>query len=139
MLESGMLEELAQFYDPTKEDFRVGLRKAIGVPEFGIYFKSYPPWESKENGTVPPAKEGCNNQARRAAYEEAVREIKHSTCRLAKRQIWKIQRLRESGWELKRLDGTATFEAIMKKKEWRSIWEKEVLEPSVKAVNRFFE
>ncbi|KAE8711813.1 Adenylate isopentenyltransferase [Hibiscus syriacus] len=139
MLDSGMLEELAQFYDPTKDDSRVGLRKAIGVPEFDKYFKKYPPWESKENGTVPPPKEGCNNQARRAAYEEAVREIKYNTCRLAKRQIWKIKQLRQSGWELNRLDGTASFEEIMKKKEWRSIWEKEVLEPSVKAVNRFLE
>ncbi|GMI79829.1 isopentenyltransferase 1, Arabidopsis thaliana isopentenyltransferase 1 [Hibiscus trionum] len=136
MLDSGMLEELAQFYDPRKEGIRVGLRKAIGVPEFDKYFKKYPPWESDENGRVP--KKGCNH-ARRDAYEEAVREIKDNTCRLAKRQIGRIERLRKAGWELKRLDGTATFEAIMKKNEWRSIWEKEVLEPSVKAVSRFLE
>ncbi|KAE8661140.1 Adenylate isopentenyltransferase 1 [Hibiscus syriacus] len=128
MLDSGMLEELARFYDPTKEGIRVGLRKAIGVPELDKYFKKYPPWESK----------GCN-QARRDAYEEAVREIKDNTCRLAKRQMEKIERLRKAGWELKRLDGTATFEAIVKKNEWRGIWEKEVVEPSKKATKRFLE
>ncbi|KAL4347323.1 hypothetical protein GQ457_17G005860 [Hibiscus cannabinus] len=136
MLDSGMLEELAEFYDARKEGIRVGLRKAIGVPEFDKYFKKYPPWESDENGRVPRG--GCD-QARRDAYEEAVREIKDNTCRLAKRQIEKIERLRRAGWELKRMEGTATFEAIMKKKEWRGIWEKEVLEPSVKAVNRFLD
>lgn len=148
MLDSGMFEELAQFYDPSKECVRVGLRKAIGVPEFDSYFKKYPPWKSKENGTVPP-KEGCD-LARREAYEEAVREIKDNTCRLAKRQLVKIMRLRDARWDLTRLDATATFGALMRKNknksaspssdlDWRDIWEKEVVEPSVKVVNRFLE
>ncbi|XVE92577.1 hypothetical protein REPUB_Repub01dG0110300 [Reevesia pubescens] len=144
MLDSGMFEELAKFYDPTKKSIRVGLRKAIGVPEFDKYFRKYPPWESEENSIVP--KEGCN-LVRKEAYEEAVREIKENTCRLAKRQIGKILRLRGAGWELKRLDGTKTFGAVMKKKnklssldlEWRDIWEREVVEPSVKVVKRFLE
>ncbi|KAE8692781.1 Adenylate isopentenyltransferase 1 [Hibiscus syriacus] len=130
MLDSGMLQELAEFYDPKKEGIRVGLRRAIGVPEFDKYFKKYPPWESKGNKY---------KQARTDAYEKAVEEIKMNTCRLAKRQMGKIERLRKAGWELKRLDGTATFEAIMKKKEWRGIWEKEVVEPSNKAMKRFLE
>lgn len=149
MLDSGMFEELAQFYDPEKECVRVGLRKAIGVPEFDEYFRKYPPSESSENGLVP--KEGCD-PARREAYEEAVKEIKDNTCRLAKRQVGKIQRLREAGWDLNRLDATATFGEVMKKKkssspssssssdlEWRNIWEREVVVPSVKIVKRFLE
>ncbi|MBA0726703.1 hypothetical protein Golax_002513 [Gossypium laxum] len=149
MLESGMLEELAQFYDPTKVGVRVGLRKAIGVSEFDEYFRKYPPWESEANGRIP--KEGCD-QARKEAYVEAVRQIKDNTCILAKRQIGKIMRLRKAGWDLKRLDATATFRAMMMKKkknksssaassdlEWRDIWEREVMEPSVKAVRRFLQ
>ncbi|XVE84860.1 hypothetical protein DITRI_Ditri17bG0046300 [Diplodiscus trichospermus] len=143
MLDSGMFEELAQFYDPTKEGVLVGLRKAIGVPEFDVYFRKYPPWESQENSVIP--KEGCD-PARREAYEEAVRQIKDNTCRLAKRQIGKILRLRGAGWDLRRLDATATFEAVMKKKmssapdlEWRDVWEREVVEPSMKIVKRFLE
>ncbi|KAG4152700.1 hypothetical protein ERO13_D04G137900v2 [Gossypium hirsutum] len=149
MLESGMLEELAQFYEPTKVGVLVGLRKAIGVSEFDEYFRKYPPWESEANGRIP--KEGCD-QARKEAYEEAVRLIKDNTCILAKRQIGKILRLRKAGWDLKRLDATATFRAMMMKKkknksssaassdlEWRDIWEREVMEPSVKAVRRFLQ
>ncbi|XWS22495.1 hypothetical protein CRYUN_Cryun29cG0040200 [Craigia yunnanensis] len=143
MLDSGMFEELAQFYDPAKEDVLVGLRKAIGVPEFDVYFRKYPPWEREEKSVVP--KEGCD-PARREAYEEAVREIKDNTCRLAKRQIGKILRLRGAGWDLRRLDATATFGAVLKKKksssselDWRDIWEREVVEPSVKIVKRFLE
>ncbi|XP_021298849.1 adenylate isopentenyltransferase [Herrania umbratica] len=143
MLDSGMFEELAQFYAPDKESVRVGLRKAIGVPEFDGYFRKYPPWESEENGMVP--EEGCD-PVRREAYEEAVREIQDNTCRLAKRQIGKILRLIGAGWDLRRLDATATFGAVMRKKkssssdlEWRDIWEREVVEPSVKIVKRFLE
>ncbi|KAK8691512.1 hypothetical protein V6N13_075022 [Hibiscus sabdariffa] len=155
MLDSGMFEELAQFYDPTKAGVMVGLRKAIGVPEFDAYFRRYPPWESPENGVVP--KKG-SDPVRREAYEEAVREIKDNTCRLARRQIGKLLRLKEAGWDLARLDATATFHAMMKKNkrqppppshsvsaaagaelEWREIWEKEVMEPSVKIVKRFLE
>ncbi|OMO99649.1 tRNA isopentenyltransferase [Corchorus capsularis] len=147
MLDSGMFQELAQFYDPANEGVRVGLRKAIGVPEFDRYFKRYPPWVSEENGVVP--EQGCD-PVRREAYEEAVREIKDNTCRLAKRQIGKILRLRRGGWDLRRLDATATFGAVMRKnkcssssssdlEEWREIWEREVVEPSVKIVKRFLE
>ncbi|KAE8713518.1 Adenylate isopentenyltransferase 1 [Hibiscus syriacus] len=154
MLESGMFEELAQFYDPTKAGVMVGLRKAIGVPEFDAYFRKYPPWESPKNGVVPGKD---SDPIRREAYEEAVKEIKDNTCRLAKRQIGKILRLKEAGWDLVRLDATATFQALMKRKkkqqpssssspaavaaelEWREIWEMEVLEPSVKIVKRFLE
>ncbi|XVE92581.1 hypothetical protein REPUB_Repub01dG0110700 [Reevesia pubescens] len=145
MLDSGMFEELAQFYDPTKESIQVGLRKAIGVSEFDENFRKYPPWESEENGMVP--KEGCNPM-RKEAYEEAVREIKENTCQLAEKQIGKIMRLRGAGWDLKKLDATATFGAMMKKKnksssssdlEWKDIWEREVVEPSVNAVKRFLE
>ncbi|XP_017633230.1 adenylate isopentenyltransferase [Gossypium arboreum] len=146
MLDSGMLEELAQFYDPTKAGVMVGLRKAIGVPEFDAYFRKYQPWESPENGVVPNKD---RDQSRREAYEEALREIKDNTCRLAKRQIGKILRLREGGWDFTRFDATVTFQALMKKKqssavaapelEWREIWEREVVEPSVKIVKRFLE
>nr|AAL83819.1 unknown [Petunia x hybrida] len=121
MMNSGMYEELEQFFkenrfsDPGLEPGRAtGLRKAIGVPEMERYFKK-----------------SCT-------YEEAVREIKENTWRLAKKQMWKIQRLREAGWDLQRVDATEAFvEAMSNKKEKGIIWEKQVVEPSVKIVNRF--
>ncbi|KAE8663563.1 Adenylate isopentenyltransferase [Hibiscus syriacus] len=143
MLDSGMLEELAQFYDPSKQGIRVGLRKAIGVPEFDKYFSKYPPWETVENGLVPPP--GNSDTAeRREAYEEAVRDIKDNTYRLAKRQTGKIMKLRAAGWDLTRIDATAAFLAAMmmvkKKKDEshsRDVWEREVVGPSVKVVEKF--
>ncbi|KAL3830904.1 hypothetical protein ACJIZ3_019706 [Penstemon smallii] len=116
MLESGMYEELAEYFsDPGSDSVsQSGLKKAIGVPEFEKYFK------------------------KNIGYEEAVRQIKENTCQLAKRQMWKIRRLRdEAGWELQRVDATAAVMAAMGGKKVAENWEEEVLEPSVKIVKRF--
>ncbi|WZZ67869.1 adenylate isopentenyltransferase 1, chloroplastic-like [Brassica napus] len=128
MMGSGMFEELSGFYDPVKASMtRFGIRKAIGVPEFDGYFKMY-----------PPEKEKKWDSGRRAAYDKAVEEIKENTLRLAKRQIVKIEKLRDAGWDIKRVDATASFSAVMmgRRREWREIWEEQVLKPSVKIVNR---
>ncbi|CAH8312259.1 unnamed protein product [Eruca vesicaria subsp. sativa] len=132
MMGSGMFEELSGFYDPVKASkTRFGIRKAIGVPEFDAYFKMYP----------PERREGIEwSGRRREAYDKAVEDIKENTLRLAKRQVGKIEKLREAGWDIKRVDATASFRAVMMSSssslEWREIWEEQVLEPSVKIVNR---
>ncbi|XP_028794059.1 adenylate isopentenyltransferase-like [Neltuma alba] len=142
MLDMGMVDELAQFFDPEASDLeddsehRVGLRKAIGVPEFDRYFKRYPP---------PGGLRIEEDRMRKAAYEEAVRAIKDNTCRLAKRQIGKILRLKGAGWDLRRLDATEAFRAAMTPsrcsnnggEKWSDIWERQVAGPSVKIVKRF--
>lgn len=137
MLDSGMLEELVEFYDPEASydsaASRTGLRKAIGVPEFDRYFNKYPPGSLR--GTDP---------LRLHAYDEAVREIKGNTCQLAKTQIGKILRLRGAGWDLRRLDATEAFMTVMMTSDdsgtrWSEIWERQVVEPSVKIVKRFLE
>ncbi|KAE8698854.1 Adenylate isopentenyltransferase 1 [Hibiscus syriacus] len=138
MLDSGMLEELGQFYDPAKQGIRIGLRKAIGVPEFDKYFTKFPPRETVEKELVPPL--SSSDTARRTAYEEAVRDIKDNTYWLAKRQIGKIMKLREAGWDLTRIDATAAFRAVTMKKNKsysRDVWEREVVGPSVKVVKKF--
>lgn len=131
MLDSGMVDELAQFFDPDETDQsenRTGLRKAIGVPEFDRYFKEYPPGSKEEE----------EDRVRRGVYKEAVRAIKDNTCKLAKRQIEKILRLKRAGWDLRRLDATDAFRAALTSdNRWSDIWERQVLEPSVKIVNRF--
>ncbi|KAF7827811.1 adenylate isopentenyltransferase [Senna tora] len=135
MLDSGMVDELAEFFNPDSDDLeagssdRTGLRKAIGVPEFDRYFMKYP----------PPVR--CSDPVRKGAYEEAVRAIKENTCQLVERQIGKISRLREAGWDLRRLDATETFRAALVAgggggERWSEIWEREVVEPSVKIVKR---
>ncbi|KAH7516521.1 adenylate isopentenyltransferase isoform X2 [Ziziphus jujuba] len=133
MLDSGMFEELAEFYDPEEDHSdagRTGLRKAIGVPEFDRYFEKYYGREV----------EGERDRMRREAYEEAVRSIKENTHQLAKRQVGKILRLREGGWDLQRVDATEAFRAVLTSSgRWSEIWEKQVMEPSVKIVKRFLE
>ncbi|KAJ9163343.1 hypothetical protein P3X46_023020 [Hevea brasiliensis] len=140
MLDLGMFEELLEHFRRKDPANQPGLRKAIGVPEFDRYFKNHPPGtEGREWGEV-----------RRGAYEEAVREIKENTCQLAKRQIGKIMRLKGTGWDLQRVDATEAFMEAMKvrtassnieknKKRWMEVWERDVLEPSMKIVNRFLE
>ncbi|KAE9618742.1 hypothetical protein Lal_00047728 [Lupinus albus] len=129
MLDSGMVDELAQFFDPhaIEEMNRTGLRKAIGVPELDRYFKEYPPGSGEEEDRV-----------RKGAYKEAVRAIKDNTCQLAKRQIEKILRLKRAGWNLQRIDATDAFRAALTLDDrWSDIWERQVLEPSVNNLNRF--
>lgn len=145
MLNLGMVEELAKSFDPDAGDLeedsenRIGLRKAIGVPEFDWYFKRYPP-----PGGLRAECRSEEDRVRKGAYEEAVRAIKENTCELVKKQMGKILLLKEAGWDLRRLDGTEAFRAALGKRgggyggeRWSDIWEREVEEPSVKIVNSF--
>ncbi|KAJ6429790.1 hypothetical protein OIU84_021233 [Salix udensis] len=145
MLDSGMLDELSEYYGSVDPASQIGLRKAIGVPEFGRYLKEYPPGSGCGRGTG-----GEWDRGRRGVYEDSVREIKENTCQLAKRQISKILRLKGAGWDLKRVDATESFREVMmatsddhnkkrKKKRWMEVWGRDVLEPSMKIVKRFLE
>lgn len=135
MFDSGMVNELAEFYEPDADN-QTGLRKAIGVPEFDRFFKQYPP-------QVGPDESERHNPMREGAYIEAVKAIKDNTCQLAKRQIGKILRLKRAGWDLQRIDATEAFRAVLTSEsngggeEFTGVWKKQVLEPSVKIVKRF--
>ncbi|KAJ6726347.1 TRNA DIMETHYLALLYLTRANSFERASE [Salix purpurea] len=52
MLDSGMLDELSEYYGSVDPASQIGLRKAIGVPEFGRYLKEYPPGSGCGRGMV---------------------------------------------------------------------------------------
>lgn len=128
MLDMGMFEELAGFFLSGSNP--PGLRKAIGVPEFEHYFKCF-------GGSAAPG----GDLQRKVAFEEAVDAIKQNTCRLAERQLGKIQRLRSTGWNLHRLDATEAFRAAMASDTVRSrdVWVREVVGPSLKIVRRFLD
>ncbi|KAI3720045.1 hypothetical protein L6452_20952 [Arctium lappa] len=138
MLDSGMVEELAEFYR-SGEHMRVkrsGLGQAIGVPEFEGYFRTFRRMEKSSDCEEDVIGEG-------EVYDEAVRRIKDNTCQLAKKQVSKILRLRDAGWELKRIDATEAFRAVVTAESGggrvTEIWEKQVVEPSMKIVKRFLE
>lgn len=130
MLDSGMLEELQEFYDSGKCDSvnPNGLGQAIGIPEFDNYLRRTKNTNSEDD-------------VAKKMYEEAVQAIKDNTCELAKRQVGKIQRLRDAGWELHRIDATEAFRAALgwSKVRVEDVWERQVVETSVKIVKQFLE
>ncbi|XP_020588930.1 adenylate isopentenyltransferase-like [Phalaenopsis equestris] len=121
MVGMGMVEELGRYFARTAaEERHPGLGKAIGVPEFKEYFR---------RGTV-------------AAYEEALAAIKENTRRLAAQQVRKIVRLGELGWPMKRLDASPVVEARLAgagREAEVEAWERGVLGPSLRAVERFLQ
>ncbi|KAK9114982.1 hypothetical protein Syun_021779 [Stephania yunnanensis] len=124
MFDSGMLAELAEFYDSLESGDSalspgVGIMKAIGVPEFARYFR-------RGGGDA-------------GEFGEAVERIKYNTCQLAVKQMGKIERLRLGGWEMRRIDATEFFEAVMRGETAEEIWEKRVFMPSVDIVKSFLE
>ncbi|CAB4322042.1 unnamed protein product [Prunus armeniaca] len=120
MVENGMVDEVKEFFHPNA-DYSKGIRRAIGVPEFDKYFR-YGPFLDEET------------KAR--LLEQAVEEIKKNNCKLASRQLEKIQRLRNvKGWNLHPLDATEVFRK--RGKESDEAWEKFVYEPSAQIVRQF--
>ncbi|KAJ4727510.1 Adenylate isopentenyltransferase [Melia azedarach] len=120
MVENGMVDEVRKFFDPNA-DYSKGIRKAIGVPEFDLYFR-VEPYLDKEN--------------RAKMLKEAIQEIKDNTCKLACRQLEKIRRLRNiKGWNINRLDAT---EVLRKRgKAADEAWKKLVAGPSTTIVAEF--
>ncbi|XAR69101.1 adenylate dimethylallyltransferase (ADP/ATP-dependent) [Bertholletia excelsa] len=121
MVENGLVNEIGQIFD-LNSDYSRGIKRAIGVSELDFYFRS-------ENFLV--------EEARNKVLKEAIDEIKSNTCKLAEKQMAKIQRLREvKGWKLHRLDATEAF--------WRrnggqadAAWEELVAAPGKMIVSRF--
>lgn len=130
MLDSGMLEELQEFYDSGKFDSvnPNGLGQAIGIPELESYIR-YPKNTNSEDDVA------------KKLYEEGVKAIKEHTCQLAKRQVEKIQRLIDAGWDLHRIDATEAFRAALGLSEVKveDVWERQVVKTSVKIVKQFLE
>ncbi|XP_054816277.1 adenylate isopentenyltransferase 3, chloroplastic-like [Prosopis cineraria] len=121
MLEKGMVNELRPFYNP-KGDYSRGIRKAIGVPEFDKYFRR------EASG---------DEETRRRLLEEAMREMKKNTWKLARKQLGKIQRLWSvKRWKIHRVDATSVFRKRGEGEE-NDEWRKVVAEPSAKIVAQF--
>ncbi|XP_021836837.2 adenylate isopentenyltransferase 1, chloroplastic-like [Spinacia oleracea] len=132
MIDSGGLNELAKFhqYDMLHLEPNVGLTKSIGVPEFKEYVSRY--------GNEMPSSKG--DQKQKDLYDKAVNLMKENTCKLAKAQMEKIKFLKQRGWDIKRLDATKSFMALLQgSKNWSTIWETQVLQPTLNIVNSLLE
>ncbi|CAL5207031.1 unnamed protein product [Lathyrus oleraceus] len=120
MFNSGMINELRPFYNPTG-DYSKGIRKAIGVPEFDDYFRM---------------ESFVDEKTRKQLLEKAVNEMKINTWKLARKQLGKIDFLKNvKRWEIHRLDATPVFRK--RGKEANETWKKIVAEPSAMIVANF--
>ncbi|KAL0437507.1 UNVERIFIED_CONTAM: Adenylate isopentenyltransferase 3, chloroplastic [Sesamum radiatum] len=120
MVERGMVREVRDFFKPNA-DYSKGIRRAIGVPEFDKFFRA----ESFSDGET---------QAKN--YADAIAKIKMNTSRLARRQLEKIHRLRNTkDWMMHRLDATEVFRK--RGGEADAAWEDLVAGPGIAAVRRF--
>ncbi|RYR71895.1 hypothetical protein Ahy_A02g006103 isoform A [Arachis hypogaea] len=118
---NGMVNELRPFFNPNNKDYSIGIRKAIGVPEFDEYFR-------RENVV--------DEETKQRLLDEAINEIKVNTCNLARKQFGKIQRLRNvKRWKIHRLDATPVFQKHGQ--EANKAWNKFVLEPSAMIIAKF--
>ncbi|XP_026430912.1 adenylate isopentenyltransferase-like [Papaver somniferum] len=85
--------------------------------------------------------DGERRREMRMVFEEAVEAVKCNTYELAIRQIKKIERLRLIGWNIQKLDATEVFRAVLESDSGKSseIWDKEIVEKSVKIVKQFLD
>ncbi|KAI7728872.1 hypothetical protein M8C21_029787 [Ambrosia artemisiifolia] len=96
MVATGMLKEVKNLYNPNM-DYSKGIRRAIGVAEFDSYCRAL-------------YSSSTNEKTRAMLLESAIKETKINTCKLARRQVEKIYRLRDvKGWKIHQLDATKAF------------------------------
>lgn len=120
-INTGLVDEVEEIFDPTA-DYSKGIRRAIGVPEMDMYFRT--------------AGMKMDVTSREMLLQTAIREIKENTCKLVCCQLRKIQRLRnELGWAMHKIDATIVFEKCGEEADFA--WEKEVLQPSLHIVTSF--
>ncbi|KAF2314894.1 hypothetical protein GH714_037097 [Hevea brasiliensis] len=121
MVGNGMVDEVRKIFDPYA-DYSRGIRRSIGVPELDKYLRA----EVFLNG------ENCDR-----LLLEAIREIKYNNCKLARRQLEKIRRLKNvKGWNIHRIDATQVFLNRGNRKE-EELWKKQVARPSSAIVREF--
>ncbi|XP_027109642.2 adenylate isopentenyltransferase 5, chloroplastic-like isoform X2 [Coffea arabica] len=121
MVDAGLVEEVGEIFDP-EADYGRGIRRAIGVPEMDEYFRA----EAKMDET-----------SKETLLASAIEEIKSNTCKLACRQVEKIQRLKnELRWPINRIDATVVFEKTSAE-EADNAWNMCVFDPCMKILSPF--
>jgi len=123
MVESGMVEEVREFFDFSNSDYSRGIKKAIGFPEFDRFFRN---------------EQFLNVEDREELLSKVLEEIKRNTFELACRQREKIERLRKvKKWSIQRVDATPVFTKRRSKMDANVAWERLVAGPSTDTVSRF--
>ncbi|XP_076904222.1 adenylate isopentenyltransferase 3, chloroplastic-like [Bidens hawaiensis] len=122
MVAAGMVEEVGNMYNPNA-DYSKGIRRAIGVPEFDSYF------HAKYSSS-------SDQKTRAMLLQQAIHGTKINTCKLALRQVDKINRLVDvKGWPIHRIDATKVLEK--KGREADEAWDELVAGPASLIVGDF--
>ncbi|KAI3935290.1 hypothetical protein MKW98_001413 [Papaver atlanticum] len=158
MLDAGMLEELSEYFEKGMDTYSPAIKKLIGVNAFKTYFNVFPPGNT--NGKTSAIKkcigsnvdmkpngkyqESDDATLKKTLLEEAIQTMKLNAYELAKRQVEKINFFRSSGWNILKLDATEAIRTVLaadpdSANSSKIIWEKEIVEPSMKVVQRFLE
>ncbi|KAJ4847251.1 Adenylate isopentenyltransferase 5, chloroplastic [Turnera subulata] len=121
MVKAGLIDEVRNMFDPNRDDYSQGIRRAIGVPELDQYFRK----EATADAST-----------RDKLLDAAIGKIKENTCMLACRQLQKIRRLHSQwDWNMHRIDATEVF--LRSGGEAEEAWEKLVAGPSAMILNQF--
>ncbi|XP_019101956.1 PREDICTED: adenylate isopentenyltransferase 3, chloroplastic-like [Camelina sativa] len=126
MVANGMVEEVRELFNFSDSmNYSEGIKNAIGISEFGRFFKNEP---------------FLNAGERQMLFSEVVEEIKRNTFGLACRQREKIQRLKNvNKWCVQRLDTTPVITTRRWKADADAAWENLVAGPSTISVSRFLQ
>lgn len=120
MVELGLVEEVRRMFDP-QADYTSGIRRAIGVPELDQFLR---------------AESILDDKTRVKFLEAAIEKVKENTCKLACRQLQKIQRLyNQWKWSMHHIDATEVF--LKRGEEAEQAWDKLVTRPSTSMVRQF--
>ncbi|KAI3946640.1 hypothetical protein MKW92_049725 [Papaver armeniacum] len=154
MLDAGMLEELSKYFEKEMDTYSPAIKKLIGVNAFKTYFNVFPPGNTngktsatgsnvdmKPNGKY---QESDDATLKKTLLEEAIQTMKVKAYELAKRQVEKIKLFRSSGWNILKLDATEIIRTVLaadpdSANASKIIWEKEIVERSIKVVQQFLE
>ncbi|XP_042429393.1 tRNA dimethylallyltransferase 2-like isoform X1 [Zingiber officinale] len=136
MLDSGLLNEVCGIYNQNT-DYTQGLYQAIGVHEFGMFFKSY--FSIKESTEVPwpyfSEIGDMNGDVLKKLLAEAIEKLKSNTCKLVRRQKRRLNQLKSVfGWNFHHVDATEAFTSNS-----GDLWQTTVVEPCAKIVRNFLE
>ncbi|KAL3515203.1 hypothetical protein ACH5RR_022105 [Cinchona calisaya] len=120
MVETGLVEEVREIF-VAEADYSKGIRQAIGAPEMDQYLRA----EAKMDKT-----------SKEIMLASAIEEIKANTCKLVRRQLAKIHRLKnELKWPIARIDATVVFEKCGKEAD--NAWNEYVLQPCMEKLSEF--
>lgn len=120
MVRGGLVEEVKAVFSPDL-DYNRGVYRSIGVPEMDSYLRA----EKMEDYIQ-----------RERLLREAISDIKANTCKLAYKQVGKIETLKNRhGWEMHQIDTTPAFEKCGE--EANTEWEQRVKQPSFEIIKNF--